>query len=97
MPEGQKAGPKGRQLEVGTQRAPRLLVDNNVYVTGGCNYDERKNYLSEILRWDPFTDSWQNVGNLTKARSDQATVAISSSIIESECFRSDFSNKAEKF
>ena len=26
MPEGQKAGPKGRQLEVGAQRAPRLLV-----------------------------------------------------------------------
>ena len=25
MPEGQKAGPKGRQLEVGAQRAPRLL------------------------------------------------------------------------
>ena len=24
--EGQKAGPKGRQLEVGAQRAPRLLV-----------------------------------------------------------------------
>ena len=28
MPEGQKAGPKGRQLEVGAQRAPRLLVFN---------------------------------------------------------------------
>ena len=28
MPEGQKAGPKGRQLEVGAQRAPRLLVKN---------------------------------------------------------------------
>ena len=27
MPEGQKAGPKGRQLEVGAQRAPRLLVE----------------------------------------------------------------------
>ena len=26
MPEGQKAGPKGRQLEVGAQRAPTLLV-----------------------------------------------------------------------
>ena len=26
VPEGQKAGPKGRQLEVGAQRAPRLLV-----------------------------------------------------------------------
>ena len=26
MLEGQKAGPKGRQLEVGAQRAPRLLV-----------------------------------------------------------------------
>ena len=29
MPEGQKAGPKGRQLEVGAQRAPRLLVSHN--------------------------------------------------------------------
>ena len=26
MPEGQEAGKKGRQLEVGAQRAPRLLV-----------------------------------------------------------------------
>ena len=29
MPKGQKAGPKGRKLEVGAQRAPRLLVYNN--------------------------------------------------------------------
>ena len=29
MPEGQKAGPKGRQQEVGAQGAPRLLITNN--------------------------------------------------------------------
>ena len=30
MPEGQKAGPKGCKLEVGAQRAPRLLVFYNI-------------------------------------------------------------------
>ena len=33
-PEGPKAGPKGRQLEVGAQRAPRLLVYSIFYVWG---------------------------------------------------------------
>ena len=28
-PEGPKAGPQGRQLEVGPRRGPRLLVNNN--------------------------------------------------------------------
>ena len=32
MPEGQKAGPKGRQLEVGAQWAPRLLVINMYFL-----------------------------------------------------------------
>ena len=33
MPEEQKAGPKGRQLDVRAQRAPRLLVSiyRNIY------------------------------------------------------------------
>ena len=33
MPEGQKAGPKCRQLEVGAQRAPRLLVWYTLFST----------------------------------------------------------------
>ena len=32
MPEGQNAGPKDRQLEVGAQRAPRLLVFLYFYI-----------------------------------------------------------------
>ena len=38
MPEGQKAGPKGRQLEVGAQRAPRLLV---IYII--------ENYINQVI------------------------------------------------
>ena len=30
-PEGPKAGPKGRNLEVGARRAPRLLVKYKVF------------------------------------------------------------------
>ena len=36
MPQGQKAGPKGRQLEVRAQQAPRLLV---IYFLGTRNND----------------------------------------------------------
>ena len=38
MPEGQKAGPKGRQLEVWVQRAPELLVAHKIrWLAEVCN------------------------------------------------------------
>ena len=38
MPEGQKAGPKGRQLEVGVQGAPGLLVAHKIrWLAEVCN------------------------------------------------------------
>ena len=43
-PEGPKAGPQGRQLEVGPRRGPRLLVNNiavleepNSHGTNSCS------------------------------------------------------------
>ena len=41
-PEGPKAGPKGRKLEVGARRAPRLLVMDNIrptYITYQLTYN----------------------------------------------------------
>ena len=48
-PEGPKAGPKSRKLEVGARRAPRLLVGN-------------KNFYSQILSLSRC-HSWRKVGN----------------------------------
>ena len=59
------------------------VVDNVLYVTGG--FEDDGNILSEILSWDPSTESWQQAGNLNVARFNHAAVAIPSSIIESEC------------
>merc|ERR1711934_574734 len=80
----------GSQLEwreTGRLPTPRGLlkaavIENHIYVTGGYDCD---NYLTEILRWDPSTESWQQVGNLAVERDGAAAVAIPSSIIESEC------------
>ena len=46
MPEGQKAGPKGRTLEVGVQQASRLLVFKVLF-----NYCYRQDF---VLDKDPF-------------------------------------------
>ena len=32
------------------------MIDNHIYVTGGW---DGQSHLTEILRWDPFTESWQ--------------------------------------
>ena len=62
------------------------VIDNHIHVTGGEDVTVSEgNYLTEILRWDPSKEFWQQVGNLTEARSLHAAVAIPSSIIESEC------------
>ena len=77
-----------REVETGRLPTPRLelraaVIENHIYVTGG--EDDDNNDLTEILRWDPSNESWQKAGNLAVARSWQAAVAITSSIIESEC------------
>ena len=74
------------QLPKGRDQLKAVVIQNNVYVTGGNWYEGvDPNSLAEILRWDPSTDSWQQVGNLTKARKSHAAVTIPSAFIESEC------------
>ena len=53
MPEGQKAGPKGRQLEVGAQRAPWLLVFNILFLTNIFNIGNTGTELREQGRGSP--------------------------------------------
>ena len=69
-------------METGHLPSPRdalraAVVDYHIY---GVDVDD--NDLTEILRWDPFTESWQEAGNLAVARSYHAAVAIPSSITE---------------
>merc|ERR1712037_808803 len=73
-----------REVETGRLPTPRpelraAVIENHIYVTGG------QDYLTEILRWDPSSESWQQVGNLGVGRYGHAVLAIPSSIIESEC------------
>ena len=75
-----------REVETGNLPTPReylraATVDNIIHVTGGYN----GNRLTAILSWDPSTESWQEAGNLKVGRYWHAAVAVSSSIIESEC------------
>ena len=58
------------------------MVDNVLYVTGGYDGVIR---LTSILSWDPTNESWQEAGNLAVARSWNAAVSVSSSLIESGC------------
>ena len=67
--------------------APRAaVVDNVIYVTGGeLTAHEANGFFTEILSWDPSTESWQQAGNLAVARYYYAAAAIPSSLIESGC------------
>ena len=58
-------------------------VNDIIYLTGG--EDEAWNAFTSILSWDPLTESWNEAGNLKMGRTYHAAVAITSSIIESEC------------
>ena len=77
-----------REVETGNLPTPRdflraATVDNIIFVTGGWDY--AVSGLTSILSWDPSTESWQEAGNLKVGRYWHAAVAVSSSIIESEC------------
>ena len=77
-----------REVDSGNLPTPRgylkaATVDNIIFVTGGQDFDG--NILTAILSWDPSTESWQEAGNLKVGREYHAAVAVSSSIIESEC------------
>merc|ERR1719237_429659 len=80
-----------REVETGRLPTPRpelraAVIENHIYVTGGQDViTGYYNDLTEILRWDPSSESWQQVGNLGVGRDSGAAVAIPSSIIESEC------------
>ena len=77
-----------REVETGNLPTARYglratVIENHIYVAGGS--DSQDHYLTEILRWDPSTESWQKAGHFAVARHFHATVAIPSSIIESGC------------
>ena len=59
-------------------------IDNHIYVIGGW---DGHNHLTQILLWDPFTESWKHAGNLDVGRESHAAVAVPFSFIESECSR----------
>merc|ERR1719341_1787164 len=71
------------RLPTGRYQLRAAVIENHIYVTGGQG--DYNNYLTEILRWDPSSESWQQVGNLGQWRGGHAAVAIPSSIIESQC------------
>ena len=75
-------------MESGELPSPRFglraaTIDNVIFVTGG--QDDNQNPSTAILSWDPPSESWKPAGDLKKARYYHAVVAITSSIIESEC------------
>ena len=87
-------------METGHLPTPRrglqsAVVDNIIFVTGGEDRDmidysamvspPLTTPLTDILSWDPSTQSWRQAGNLAVGRFFHAAVAIPSSIVESEC------------
>ena len=76
-----------REVETGHLPTPifglrAAVIENQIYVTGGGSHN---GLHTEILRWDPSTESWQHAGDIAVKRFRHAAVAIPSSIIESEC------------
>ena len=66
------------------REGPRsATVDNIIFLIGGM--DDDSNVHTSILSWDPSTESWQPAGGLSVGREWHAAVAVSSSILESEC------------
>ena len=61
------------------------VVDNDLYVTDGFHHGFINLFLTAILRWDPSTESCQQVGHLQVSKAEHAAIAVPSSIIESEC------------
>ena len=77
-----------REVESGELPSPRFglraaTIDNVIFVTGG--QDDNQKASTAILSWDPPSESWKPAGDVKKARYYHAVVAITASIIESEC------------
>ena len=75
MPEGQKAGQKGRQLDVGAQRAPRLLVNkyfdpSNIIST--CRGEESLVEIGEVML---------RLASLVTLMEDRSSLGIGSSSV----------------
>ena len=57
------------------------MVDKVLYVTGGFDgYD-----FTSILSWNPSTETWQTVGELSVGRAYHAAVAAPSAILSTKC------------
>ena len=59
-------------------------VDNILFVMGGWGHPGHE-YPYPVYSWDMFTETWQEAGNLTVPRAFHAVVAVSPSIISSDC------------
>ena len=77
-----------REVEGGELPEPRFslratLVGDILFVTGGG--DDRNNYLTSILSWDPRAERWLPAGNLAVGRYYHAAVAVPASAIAMFC------------
>ena len=54
------------------------MVGDVLHVTGGNDAND----LTSILAWDPYTESWQDAGELNVGRYFIAAVAVPDSIIK---------------
>ena len=61
--------------------------NDNDYVHGGNNYDYagENTVLATILKFDPDSDSWTEVGNMTRARYAHAASVVNVEDVEKFC------------
>ena len=56
-----------------------------LYITGGGDPDDYRGALSEILSWEPETQSWLQAGNMAEGRRDHAVTAVPQSVVTQYC------------
>ena len=70
-----------REVEGGPKRygLRATFIGEILFVYGGNNYND---YFTSILSWDPVAESWLPAGDLNKARSSHAAVAVPASLVK---------------
>ena len=72
-----------REVEGGELPSPRhglraTVVGDVLYVSGG---QDRGNFFTSVLSWNPAGETWQEVGNLAVARDFHASVAVPAEVV----------------
>merc|ERR1719481_793593 len=75
-------GTQGSWRQVGELPTPRTgLRGGNLggqfHVSGGYDYKGSNQIFDSVLRWDPPTESWVEVGKMQEARYDHAVIEVS--------------------